>query len=408
MAVDKQNSSLPLTPVVQAANMTHSEFENLHAEGVPFVIRGVCSEDAAAKWVASVLSQCAHMEVTCTKIAKDGTCEHVARTLQEFAVGEGRLGDVDAGWALMDESLCEGTGVAEEIASLLPSALQTANNWFYSLFPEALRPSPLCLCAAGRRGMCDLHADPLGWTGWNLLLTADAAKRWAFLPPSKEANAALAPIDDYPFGLRAQDGMLLAQIGAGQTSRSCLYDLSVEEGHSSVIPGALEVLQMPGDLLVFPGHWWHQTLSESETWAVASQCLNCQNAPRVCEHIDSYRGQRSKRRREMVDDAAEPEQHVRALLETTVAAALHENACAQIRESEISGSELLARLRAWDEAQEAAHAAGGWAKVARRLAKEEAARLAWTLDLLKVPDQEALIALRAASNLSKSEQISRT
>merc|ERR1711879_953455 len=47
----------------------------------------------------------------------------------------------------------------------------------------------------------------------------------------------------------------------------------------------IEYLQKPGELVIFPGHWWHQTYHYSRTVGFAGQVLNDRNLRQVMEHI---------------------------------------------------------------------------------------------------------------------------
>merc|ERR1712107_605727 len=48
---------------------------------------------------------------------------------------------------------------------------------------------------------------------------------------------------------------------------------------------AREVVQKPGEIIVFPASWWHQTLHLSPTLAVASQYVNQYSARGVLDRL---------------------------------------------------------------------------------------------------------------------------
>ena len=54
------------------------------------------------------------------------------------------------------------------------------------------------------------------------------------------------------------------------------------------LPVPVEYLQRPGETLIFPGTWWHQTYHLSATVALAGQILNHRNLHRVMRHIITY------------------------------------------------------------------------------------------------------------------------
>ena len=190
-------------------------------------------------------------------------------------------------------------------------------DWF-DLFPPQIQPSD-CVILAGEGASSTLHRDPFEWTGTSLCL--EGTKVWRFLEPNL-LNDESGP----GLGVQSVDKLLNAYrlpstaweegdtyLSAGWQSNFNLY----EQRHES-IPSAKElvegdhqrlediaqnwsllkpsfdssecscwtVVQKPGDLLLIPAHWWHQTYALEPSLAVASQrCLSKLDSARVIKHI---------------------------------------------------------------------------------------------------------------------------
>jgi hypothetical protein len=196
-------------------------------------------------------------------------------------------------------------------------------DWFDS-FPREFRPSD-CVILAGEGATSTLHRDPFEWTGTSLCL--EGTKLWRFLSPSTSTcsssdgkNAAQA-IDDLVGAYRlpsvAWDDDSGVCLSAGWQSDFSLYsdrDASVPSAKSlsemedrarfatlekialewpSLHPNFVTndcscwtVIQKPGDLLLIPAHWWHQTYALEPSLAVSSQrCDSTIDAARVIRHI---------------------------------------------------------------------------------------------------------------------------
>lgn len=111
---------------------------------------------------------------------------------------------------------------------------------------------------------------------------------------------------------------------------------------ASQAEGGIEVLQQSGELLVFPGSWWHQTYSEEESWAVCAQYLKPNNLDSVLRHICDWCG----------IDMLGPANEEQGKATSRIDAVLEE-----VFEAQgdgvfpcMTGSEVLAHLRAFDRA----------------------------------------------------------
>ncbi|CAE7766033.1 jmjd6 [Symbiodinium sp. CCMP2592] len=198
---------------------------------------------------------------------------------------------------LMDENVVSTTSLANSLLEAAPTFLRRD---LFGEFPRMLRPSQLCLVAGGRGARSDLHIDPLSWTGWNSLL--QGRKLWRFFPDIPQNTEAFRPVSR-PFGIR-KGGAEVCTIGTGWRSDVDLFAnrtitvaeppsdscgwLSPDLGkfpHAQGCSAPLEHVQEPGETLVFPGHWWHQTYHLTPTFGFAGQVLNSGNLGRVLGHI---------------------------------------------------------------------------------------------------------------------------
>jgi len=213
-------------------------------------------------------------------------------------------------------------------------------NWF-DFFPENVRPSD-CVVLAGEGATSTLHRDPFEWTGTSLCL--EGRKVWRFLSPvgtgndSDNMNRSNDGWDDRLRSYRLEstawsssygdddqeendreDDMVLSagwqsdlslftsSSSSLRTARS-LAELAETEAtayldelastthlltsHDEIQPAitmgvdCCSVVQHPGDLLLIPPYWYHQTYAPEPSLAVASQrCGSSIDAPRVLRHI---------------------------------------------------------------------------------------------------------------------------
>lgn len=186
-------------------------------------------------------------------------------------------------------------------------------DWF-DLFPPHIQPSD-CVVLAGEGASSTLHRDPFEWTGTSLCL--EGTKVWRFLEPNDNDDPENVDklLKSYRLPSTAwEDGETC--LSAGWQSNLNLYerrdesiprasDFEAEDDHhhaqlekiahnwSSLKPNfdtsecsCWTVVQKPGDLLLIPAHWWHQTYALEPSLAVASQrCVSKLDAARVLEHI---------------------------------------------------------------------------------------------------------------------------
>lgn len=195
-------------------------------------------------------------------------------------------------------------------------------------FPDGVRPSD-CLVLAGEGATSTLHRDPYTWTGTSLCL--EGAKIWRFVAPPGVAASSYASES----GVSLIDGALRSYrlpshawedgipLSSGWQSDCALFAerkahapsarefaVMAEERKMRELENlaqnldALKIsadfprffdetpiriwtaVQKPGDMLVIPAFWWHQTYAPEPSLAVASQRAGLErDAGRVLRHV---------------------------------------------------------------------------------------------------------------------------
>jgi hypothetical protein len=197
-------------------------------------------------------------------------------------------------------------------------------NWF-NWFPEWARPTD-CLILAGEGATSTLHRDPFEWTGTSLCL--EGTKIWRFIEPAQNQNTGTGGVetidqilDSYRLASTAWDLDGDRVLSAGWQSDKSLYatrtkgiqsarqwqdveeaerfkqmqqiaqsgdQLTPDLGSEGEGTNELKIwgtVQCPGDVVVIPAHWWHQTYGLEPSVAVASQRCSNQEARRVLQHM---------------------------------------------------------------------------------------------------------------------------
>ena len=200
--------------------------------------------------------------------------------------------------------------VSERISQAQESVFCDDEDWFQH-FPSQVKPSS-CVIIAGEGATSTLHRDPLEWTGTSLCL--EGSKVWRFVPPSPNVTAIDNLLKCYRLDSIAWEDYDIP-LSAGWQSDYNLYDRRANEIPSAQsldemkperkwkltediaadltqlqpntqISSMWTAVQRPGDLMIIPAHWWHQTYALEPSIAVASQrCGALRDAPRVVHHI---------------------------------------------------------------------------------------------------------------------------
>lgn len=216
---------------------------------------------------------------------------------------------------IFEEGLLDRDASLHSISKRLTEAresLFTDEDWL-AHFPTEVEPTS-CVVIAGEGATSTLHRDPLEWTGTSLCL--EGTKVWRFIPPTPNVAAIDSAIGSYRLNSIAwEEQQHEVPISAGWQSNCNLF-----HKRDSDIPSAREfdrlepnekwkkmqeiaanvsslqpcvnvsevwtVVQRPGDLLIIPAYWWHQTYALEPSVAVASQrCGTRRDAPRLVRHI---------------------------------------------------------------------------------------------------------------------------
>jgi hypothetical protein len=227
-----------------------------------------------------------------------------------FAFSEGLLDDYEYSKHLTGKELLLNSDDANEV-----------DCWF-DYFPPHLQPSD-CVILAGEGATSTLHRDPFEWTGTSLCL--EGTKLWRFLDPKDSVSdidellkAYRLPStawnsennDDIPLSAGWQsDFSLYADRYKFIPSAKSLSNMNDDQRFDKLDSIAMDwqqlrpnnkdliqsvcwtVIQKPGDLLLIPAHWWHQTYGLEPSLAVASQrCVSKIDAGRVIQHMLSTTG----------------------------------------------------------------------------------------------------------------------
>jgi hypothetical protein len=253
-----------------------------------------------------------------------------------FCFSEGLLdGNGDA----MHETIALLTSVRE---NLFTGNKKAKDHDLFDYFPPEVKPSD-CVILAGEGATSTLHRDPFSWTGTSLCL--EGSKIWRFVPPpglqrvitGSNGKSSVSEVDNLMKSYRlpssawnrGESGDNEVTISAGWQSDFSLYALkspgirSAREWSEEECGSKLEdmtsiamstdllapspdiknnenisiwtVVQNPGDLLVIPAFWWHQTYALEPSLAIASQrCGLHRDTARVIEHILETSGTNEK------------------------------------------------------------------------------------------------------------------
>ena len=217
----------------------------------------------------------------------------------------------------------------------------------FHYFPDTIKPSD-CLILAGEGATSTLHRDPFCWTGTSLCL--EGTKVWRFIAPPNVQNDCIGEdsgvkcvdtlLDSYRLPSVAWDtndkdtsedtSEDPIYLSSGWQSDYSLYSsfnnanypsaeelASMDEDEKIALienlsqdvdqfsPNCAQsysdssqvsiwtVVQKPGDLLIIPAFWWHQTYAFEPSLAIASQrCGKERDTRRVFGHIlDTLSGQ---------------------------------------------------------------------------------------------------------------------
>jgi hypothetical protein len=185
-------------------------------------------------------------------------------------------------------------------------------DWFSNYFPAQVG---LCdaVILAGAGATSTLHRDPFEWTGTSLCI--DGTKVWRFIDPDSDVTHVDDILKSYRLDSIAWEDD--ASLSAGWQSDFSLYEnrmhnkiassqewqemeekqkikalLDIGSNTKILEPGfdysslsMTTAVQQPGDLLLIPAHWWHQTYCLEPSVVISSQRCGKHDAGLVLRHI---------------------------------------------------------------------------------------------------------------------------
>lgn len=241
---------------------------------------------------------------------------------------------------LEDEDQAESFSEVRQVLQDAKESVFDDNDWF-TFFPESTEPTDAVILA-GAGATSTLHRDPFEWTGTSLCL--EGTKIWRFVEPcfgNDDANnddgeksqpslekvlAIDKALKSYRLDSMAWDEESVA-LSAGWQSDFSMYkqrkhhlipsardlvEMEEEERRSKIentatsldllqpdVPYLKKIkihtaIQKPGDLLLIPAHWWHQTYGLEPSLAIASQRCGNGDAEMVFQHMLTHVGKEAE------------------------------------------------------------------------------------------------------------------
>jgi len=201
-----------------------------------------------------------------------------------------------------------------------------ALDWMFDWWSQHVLGYELFLGGAGARS--NLHVDMYNWTGTHALISGE--KVWRFLPRAQGPES-LGGVVRKPFGGGAvRDYVAEVDLFANATPGACGTlpgvppiadrgpDLRKHPAAAGLMEQVVEVVQRPGEVLVLPSGWWHQTFHTGPTIGVSGQFIATRDVPVFVKEVldaNQERGGRGRVKRCVGKLGKVKESNVGAVLE---------------------------------------------------------------------------------------------
>ena len=328
--------------------------------GRPILIEGVLSEEKCQDCCQRLMSVADALQVDLQEQSQEsGTQIYELALSQAIEVIMRRSNSRKAYFAFCEGLLEEEEPVLMEIQRIVTSVREAMFREDPDLFPDfpvQVQPTDAVI-VAGAGATSTLHRDPMEWTGTSLCL--EGTKIWRFLEPpvaregqrgrnrvltvdealesyrlasvawqnveNDNDSVALSAGWQSDFSLYRKcdhDSIPSAQVLAEMDDKrkmQLLQELNTLKVLEPDIPrnaaAAIHtVIQKPGDLLLIPAHWWHQTYALEPSVAIASQRCGAKDLELILDHMwNQVHGDDTSRLKQLPDFSSKSPQEGIAL-----------------------------------------------------------------------------------------------
>jgi Cupin-like domain len=299
--------------------------------GRPILIEGALSEADCQKCCEQLMAVADTVQVDLQEQSAGGTQIYQLLLSEAIEVIMRRSNSRKAYFAFCEGLLEEESTLSEvqRTATIARESLFADDLDLFPEFPARVQPTDAVI-VAGAGATSTLHRDPMEWTGTSLCL--EGTKVWRFLEPPRgsEGQSGRERVLTVDEALRSyrlasiawqsdDDGAGSVALSAGWQSHFSLFstldhaaipsaqgmaemdtDAKIQLLHklnsldtlgpdipTNTAAAIHTVIQKPGDLVIIPAHWWHQTFAFEPSVAIASQRCGTKDVKLVFDHISN-------------------------------------------------------------------------------------------------------------------------